>query len=225
MSKKRELTPQELKESSDLKKIFQERKESKKGVTQAKAAEALGITQGAVNHYLNGINALNAKTASDFAKFLNANVRDFSPRLADEIENLSAANTSPGPDVYNEVPLISWVQAGHWSEAVDLLQPGEGERIATTYRPRRHTYALRVNGDSMEPEFTEGDIIIVEPDETPRHGSYVVIRQNGSEATFKKLIIDGGKTYLAPLNNRYPLLELKDDATFCGVIKEKIKRY
>ncbi|WP_232469650.1 helix-turn-helix domain-containing protein [Neisseria gonorrhoeae] len=31
-------------------------------------AEAVGVTQSAVNHYLNGTNALNASIASQFAK-------------------------------------------------------------------------------------------------------------------------------------------------------------
>lgn len=138
---------------------------------------------------------------------------------------VETTNVTPGPDVYSEVPLISWVQAGHWAEAVDLLQPGEGERIATTYRPRRHTYALRVNGDSMEPEFTAGDIVIVEPDAPAENGSYVIVRQNGGEATFKQLIQDGSQTLLKPLNPRYQILNMTDDAVICGVVKEKIKRY
>ena len=106
-----------------------------------------------------------------------------------------------------------------------MLQPGEGERISTGIKVRRHTYALIVDGDSMEPEFTDGDIIIVEPDEEPVPGKFVIIRQNGGEATFKQLIKDGSRWLLKPLNPRYPVMEMREDAVFCGVVKEKIKRY
>ena len=48
----------------------------------------------------------------------------------------------------------------------------------------------------------------------------VIVRQNGNtEATFKQLMQDGGKSYLKPLNPRYPIMELMPDAVFCGVVK------
>jgi SOS-response transcriptional repressor LexA len=129
-------------------------------------------------------------------------------------------NVSSAPDIKGAVPLISLVQAGVWMEAIDNLQPGEGERIPTTYRARDYTYALRVQGDSMEPKFPAGAILIIEPEEEPMPGKYVIVRQASSqEATFKQLVQDGNKLYLKPINPRYPILELHDDDVFCGVVK------
>ena len=129
-------------------------------------------------------------------------------------------NTLPGPALRGRVPLISWVQAGDWSEVIDNLQPGEGERIETTYRASANAYALRVRGDSMESKFPAGAILIVEPNENPEPGKYVIVRQNGdTEATFKQLVQDGGTMYLKPLNDRYPIMMLRPDAVFCGVVK------
>ena len=131
-----------------------------------------------------------------------------------------SGNTLPGPLLRGSVPLISWVQAGDWSEIIDNLQPGEGERIETTWRASANAYALRVRGDSMEPKFPAGAILIVEPNENPEPGKYVIVRQNGdTEATFKQLIQDGGTLYLKPLNDRYPIMMLRPDAVFCGVVK------
>lgn len=121
------------------------------------------------------------------------------------------------------VPLISLVAAGNWSESVDNFQTGDAEQwIATTVTVKRHTYALRVEGDSMEPKFPHGAIIIVEPEDEPRNGSYVIVRQNGSDATFKQLVIDGGNTYLKPLNDRYPIMQMREDAVICGVVKQMV---
>ena len=37
---------------------------------------------------------------------------------------ISFANVDPGPDLTGMVPLISWVQAGSWAEAIDQFAPG-----------------------------------------------------------------------------------------------------
>lgn len=36
-------------------------------------------------------------------------------------------DNSPGPDFKGRLPLISWVQAGRWSEIVDTFHPGDAE--------------------------------------------------------------------------------------------------
>jgi len=131
-------------------------------------------------------------------------------------------NTQPAPPL-SRVPLINWVQAGHWTDVVDTLPPGEGDRIETSYRARRHTFAVRVRGDSMQPRFPEGCIIVVEPDEQALPGKFVIVRQNGdSEATFKQLIQDGGTLYLKPINDRYPIMQMRDDAVIVGVVKQMV---
>jgi SOS-response transcriptional repressor LexA len=126
------------------------------------------------------------------------------------------------------VPLISLVAAGHFGESVDNFAPGSADEwVDTTVPVKRHTYALRVSGDSMtnpagSPSFPEGVIIIVEPEEEARNKSYVIVRQNGEETTFKQLVIDGGRTYLKPLNPRYPIMEIAPDAVICGVVKQMV---
>lgn len=122
-----------------------------------------------------------------------------------------------------KVPLISYVAAGHWHEAVDNYTPGSADEwIDTTVPIKRHTYALRVEGDSMEPRFPSGAIIIVEPEAEAKSGSFVIARQNGTDATFKQLILDGGVWFLKPVNPRYPLMQLGEDAVICGVVKQMI---
>ncbi|MFO1272295.1 MAG: S24 family peptidase [Rubrivivax sp.] len=47
-------------------------------------------------------------------------------------------------------------------------------------------FALQVLGDSMAPEFADGDIIVCEPEGLARDGSYVVAWAGG-EWTFRQL--------------------------------------
>lgn len=139
--------------------------------------------------------------------------------LSMPIDRKEQSNVVPGPDIKGTVPLISWVQAGYGMSAVDNLHPGEGEKIETTYKARRHTYALRVRGDSMEPKFPQGCIVIVEPEDDPIHGKFVIVRRNGDEPTLKQYIDEGGTKFLKPVNPRYPIEVMREDDVFCGVVK------
>lgn len=125
------------------------------------------------------------------------------------------------------VPLISWVQAGQWSEIIDNYEPGDGEgRVPVEANVSPRSFALTVRGDSMEPEFPEGSRIVVDPDYEAHNKSYVIARlEDELEATFKQLVIDGNRCYLKPLNNRYPVIEVNDQMTICGVVREQSKRY
>jgi len=83
-------------------------------------------------------------------------------------------------------------------------------------------YALMVLGDSMLPEFEDGDIIVVEPEGLARDGSYVVAYHN-NEYTFRQLLIRDEKWYLSALNDLYPTEEILGAEAVKGVVIQKKK--
>lgn len=127
--------------------------------------------------------------------------------------------TETGPSLRGKVPLISWVQAGQWSEISDQFPPGDAEGWReTTARVGAGAFALRIMGDSMEPTIPRGSVVIIDPSAEAANGRVVVVRQRGdSEATIKRLVIEGGVRYLKPDNPRYPIMEMRADAVICGV--------
>lgn len=148
----------------------------------------------------------------------------------------NTGNIEQGPELKGQVPLISWVQAGAFAAAVDNFHPGQADEwIPTTVPIHRHTYALRVRGDSMtnplgDPTFPDGSVIIVEPEaiESPDKmvGRFVIAKRiSDDEATFKKLVKDAGQFFLKPLNPQYPTLTLGEGDVFCGVVREKAMRF
>ena len=82
------------------------------------------------------------------------------------------------------------------------------------------SFALLVLGDSMAPEFVEGEVIIVEPEGLAADGSFVVAQVDG-EWTFRQLIASGGGWKLRPLNPAYPETPLADLAPVRGVVIQK----
>jgi len=104
------------------------------------------------------------------------------------------------PSTKGTVPLISFAQIGEWSETTINLRPINGERMVKVKVPvRGPTFALEVTGDSMEPEFIEGDTIIVEPSKPHKHGSYVIAKK-GDAVFFRKIVKEGADWLLKPEN-------------------------
>ena len=83
-------------------------------------------------------------------------------------------------------------------------------------------FALMVLGDSMEPEFVERDIIVIEPEGLATDGSYVLAWLD-EEYIFRQLIRHGEKWLLRPLNPNYPAAEIPDLGAVRGVIIQKSK--
>lgn len=201
-------------------------------ITQTELAKRVGLVQGAIAQMENGRNA-GSRHIGKIADTLGVRALWLETGKGPQ----QASNTIIGPDIKGRVPLISWVQAGDWASIVDNFAPGEADEwVETTVPIHKHTFALRVNGDSMtdptgrEPTFPHGTKIIVEPDlaDSPDNlvGCLVIIRAgDDQEATFKQLVRDGGRFYLKPLNPQYPIMPLPDDAIICGVVREKNVRY
>ena len=84
-------------------------------------------------------------------------------------------------------------------------------------------FALMVLGDSMLPEFAEGEIVVVEPENLARDGSYVVADLDG-EAILRQLAEREGRWWLHALNPAYPDAELADGiGAVRGVVIQKSK--
>lgn len=110
-----------------------------------------------------------------------------------------------------DVPLINSVAAGYPREFTDLGYPA---RIADEYVrcPDLHdpdAFAARVVGDSMEPTYHEGDIVIFSPAKSLRDGQDCFARiEPDHETTFKRVYFEKdakGRELirLQPLNNKY----------------------
>lgn len=81
-------------------------------------------------------------------------------------------------------------------------------------------FALRVLGDSMEPEFKDGCIIIIDPAGVIEHGKYVIAEIDG-EYIFRQFMQVEEKCYLKPLNDGYKTMEIDGIGVVRGVITQK----
>ena len=110
------------------------------------------------------------------------------------------------------VPVVGLVQAGEFMPGDDGGFPaGSADAFVYSDQKARNLFAVRVVNDSMEPDFREGDVLIVNPNLEARSGDFVIAKlRSDNEVTFKKLIRHDRIIILRPLNSRYQDIVLDD---------------
>lgn len=104
-------------------------------------------------------------------------------------EFTALVNGAGAPRPESRIPLIGLVQAGSGGYFDDAGFPvgGGWEEIGFPGVKDDNAYAVEITGDSMEPVYRDGDIIIVSPNSTPRRGDRVVVRTRSGEVLAKIL--------------------------------------
>lgn len=141
------------------------------GWSQAEAARRLGVTRSTINSWEKGRSAPKRHRAAKVAKTYNLPLS----AIAGDPGHVNVAFPASGALSYRKVPLLDWVDAGRGAElAVSYVFDGTHEFIETTFPVPERAFALTIHGPSMEPEIYEGDVIIIDPNLSPRADDVVV---------------------------------------------------
>jgi len=91
--------------------------------------------------------------------------------------------------VARRIPLIGLAQAGGEGYSDDGGYPvgGSWDEVSLPEIGDPHAYALEISGESMEPVFRDGDVVIVSPGAPIRRGDRVVARTTAGEVMAKQL--------------------------------------
>ncbi|HCV3310082.1 LexA family protein [Acinetobacter baumannii] len=116
----------------------------------------------------------------------------------------------------HKIPVLDYVQAGFWHEvAYDGTTPHSYTYTDYIGNNPEAIFSVIVQGNSMEPDFKEGDMLIVDASILPKPGCFVIAQNGSHEATFKKYRVLAHDEYgreifeLIPLNKDYPILSSK----------------
>jgi phage repressor protein C with HTH and peptisase S24 domain len=112
-----------------------------------------------------------------------------------------------GGAAYQNIPVIGFAQAGTAGYFGDAGYPtGTGwDEIPFLNVGDPHADALEVSGDSMEPVYRDGDVIIVSPEAETRRGDRVVLKTREGEVMAKILRRKTSyKFELSSLNTEHP---------------------
>ncbi len=139
-----------------------------------------------------------------------ASISDFLALVSDEDDGGSA-----GPR--QTIPVIGYAQAGKAGYFDDAGYPvgdgwDEAPLPAVGSGARESLYALEISGDSMEPLYREGDILIVSPGANIRRGDRVVVKTRKGEVMAKQLLRqNASRVELKSLNPAHDDRILKQD--------------
>ncbi|MFV7442361.1 LexA family protein [Acinetobacter pittii] len=192
-----------------------------KKMTQKELAQKSGVKQSVISDLETG-NAKSTGSILELANALGVTAEDLRKGVVGEID---ATNVTPIQA--RMAPVLSWVQAGNFTnvESVDMSQITEWFPLPDDCE---QCFYLKVRGVSNEPDFIEGDYIVVDPTvyySDMQSGDIIVVRKD-KDATFKKLVIESdGSRFLQAMNpNFHPnIIPIDEDCFFIGQVIDSMR--
>lgn len=143
--------------------------------TQEELAQKLGLQKSAIAKYENGrVENIKRSVIAEMA-----NVLECSPSYLMGWDNSAPSRKGV------VINVLGRVAAGIPLEAIeDIIDTEEiSEELAKT----GEFFGLQIDGDSMEPKFSKGDVVIVRKQNDAESGDIVIAMVNGDDATCKRL--------------------------------------
>ena len=196
-----------------------------RNITQGKLAEALNLARSTVAMYESGSSEPDFSTLQKIADYFNVSI-DY---LLGRDSNISA--TAFNRNVVR-IPIYGTIPAGVPVEMIEDSYIDDYEEIDEALTKGGNVYfGLKIKGDSMSPEFRNGDTIILKKQDTCESGDFCAVSINHTESTFKKVILKPNGITLQPLNAAFePMFYTNQEVaelpiTILGVVKEVRRSY
>ena len=163
-------------------------------------SEKTGIDKSKISSYMSGRYKAKQDGVYLLAQALNVNEAWLMGLDVPMERNLKIeSNVFPTSDIPKKVPVIGKISSGLPILAVENI---EGYEFAPSSHIKEgyEYFYLRVQGDSMNLRFNEGDIVLVQKQDTLENDEIGVILVNGDDATVKKYKSENGLVILEPLS-------------------------
>lgn len=167
-------------------------------ISQTDLGKILNLSKQTISSYENGGSFPGQETLNKIANYFNVSI-DYLMGRSDIKSPSSPAKKTRGI----KIPVLGKVAAGIPIEAIEDIE--DYEEITEEMASKGEYFALRIKGESMEPRFTDGDVVIVRRQEDVESGEIGVVIVNGADATVKKVMKqENGILLLATNQGVYP---------------------
>lgn len=176
-------------------------------ISQAKLAQIANVHQTAVSQWEKGRTSPDIDSAKAICRHFNVSLDWLLGYGSDQNNVEAAAYTAPS---VIRIPVLGRIPAGVPMEAIEDILDYE-EAPADWTRGDKVFFALKLRGDSMFPEYRDGDIVIFRRQETCESGEDCAVMVNGNDATFKRVYRNESGIILQPLNPAYPAIPYSNE--------------
>lgn len=205
----------------NLKKAREARK-----LSQLKLATLSGVDQGNISRIERGLMPLVPDSLWKLADVLGIEASSLLQEEGSNVEQIQMPT--------RKIPLLDFKQATKLFVNDPTFREVEMKHFILTYGDHsKMSFALHIRGDSMLPNFKEGDSIVIDPAVKPYPGAFVVAAINPSdEAVFRQYraggINENGQDVfeLLPLNPIYaPMRSDRQAIRIIGTLVERVERF
>lgn len=194
------------------------------GLTQEQVGNKIGKKFTTVAKYESGeIKNIDIMVINIIANLTNTNIdyfllkSDYPEKIVTKSQEFSKTST--------KIPVLGRIPAGIPIELIEDILDYE-DISEDKLKGGKQYFALKIKGNSMEPKYLDGDIIIVLKQDDCESGQDAIVMVNGDDGTFKRVFKSDNGITLQPLNNEYmPMFysneEVKNKPVrILGVVKE-----
>lgn len=165
-----------------------------RNLKQVDLVEKTGIDKTLINKYLNGVTNARQKKLTELANALDVSETWLMGYDVPMEKKLNIDIIQP-----KRVPVLGKISAGLPLYSEEQL---EGYMMAPeiAIKDGIEYFYLHVQGDSMNTKFNDGDLVLIQKQDTLENGEIGAIRVNGFDATVKRFKTQGDLIILEPMS-------------------------
>lgn len=195
-------------------------------LNQTEFAQKFNISQQTISNWENGVTDIDIESLTAISKTFNLSIDYILGETEEAIDISKIKNIMPIPQSLTKLPIIGTITAGFDGIACEEdLGEIEVLDIALNGYATEECFVLKIKGNSMYPQFIDGDLVLVHKQNHVDSGTIAVVLYNGDEATVKKVIYKYGENWLdlVPTNPEYMTKHIEnEDLEQCRVIGKVI---
>ena len=198
----------------------------KRNLTITELAEKIHVSPAAISQYESQKRQPTLDIVKELADVLGTTTDNLMGRESSNVEPVNINKNLVKIPIYGKIPAGVPMEMVDESYVDDYIEMDSKQlRGSSTY------FGLKVKGNSMFPEFRNGDIVIFRQQSHCENGDFCAVSINHTECTFKKVLKKESGITLMPLNPDYdPMFFTKKEIinlpiTILGVVKEVRRSY
>ena len=193
-------------------------------LTEAGLARKINVPRATINRLVSGRTPdPRASTLNAIAAYFNVTVDQLigkQPLFLDDNKSIVASNPTL-------IPIIEWKSTKIWETIVNELKTdGHFDWVMIDPSIDHARFAIRVNGESMSPQFQTNTILIIAPEREPKNRDFVMAYlKKDNEVVFRQLIVENKYKFLKAINTIFPTIKFENCDKIIGVVIQTRKNY